>query len=203
MLAYDYAYFLLVILILAAIISGIIIDTFSELREQQQNIQEDMESLCFICSKNRSQVERVGVKFAYHIYQEHYMWSYARFLLHLEEADESDLTGPESRLKEMVKAQNFVFYPIGRAVSLESAESGESHMERAVRVKDMSELRNDLKKVLDDRDHRKQNALDSKASLDELFEDMEALNQRVQTVVDTMTSEGMIDEENLVVVKKG
>lgn len=131
------------------------------------------------------------------------MWSYARFLLHLEEADESELTGPESTLKEMVKKQNFVFYPIDRAVSLESAESGESHMERAVRVKDMSDLREDLKKVcVDDRDHRKQVALDSKASLEELFEDMEALNGRVQTVIDTMCSEGMIDEENLSATKK-
>jgi hypothetical protein len=31
---------------------------------------------------------------------------------------------------------------------------------------------------------------------------MEALQQRVQTVIDTMTSEGMIEEENLVVAKK-
>merc|ERR1719498_2240171 len=95
-MVYDYIYYMLVILILAAIISGIIIDTFADMRTRQASIDEDMTTLCFICSFNRSQIERAGVKFHHHIYQEHYMWAYARFLLHLEEADKETLTGAES-----------------------------------------------------------------------------------------------------------
>lgn len=39
---FDYVYNLVIILIMAAIISGIIIDTFADLREEQKTIQDKM-----------------------------------------------------------------------------------------------------------------------------------------------------------------
>jgi hypothetical protein len=200
--AYDYFYYMVVILILAAIISGIIIDTFADMRTTQASIDEDMTTLCFICSFNRSQIERAGVKFHHHIYQEHYMWAYARFLLHLEEADKETLTGAESRLKEMVARRNFVFYPIHRATSLETADSGEAHQERSVRVKDMSDIKVDVKKLIEDNDHRKQYSMDAKTTLDDLGEDLESLQQKMGALVNTMTTEGVIDSEALQAAKQ-
>merc|ERR1711959_411070 len=50
---FDYFYNLLVILIMAAIISGIIIDTFADLKEKQSEVFEAMESQCFICSLSK------------------------------------------------------------------------------------------------------------------------------------------------------
>merc|ERR1711959_638040 len=64
---FDYFYNLLVILIMAAIISGIIIDTFADLRTQQQEINDDMTTKCFICSLDQSSLERKSVKFNKHI----------------------------------------------------------------------------------------------------------------------------------------
>merc|ERR1712232_1036990 len=75
---YDYTYNLMVILIMAAIISGIIIDSFSEKKEEQKSLQDDLDSKCFICSLSKSQLERESVNFQNHILQDHYMWSYAR-----------------------------------------------------------------------------------------------------------------------------
>merc|ERR1712066_1037754 len=54
---YDYFYNLSIILIMAAIISGIIIDTFTGLKESQQEIQEAQEGGCFICSLSKSELE--------------------------------------------------------------------------------------------------------------------------------------------------
>ena len=103
----------MVILILAAIISGIIIDTFANMRADLSEKNDDQENNCFICGINRSQMERQMVKFEHHVFQarhghsrllkqvnltkrmreldmtgyclcqEHYMWSYARFLMPL------------------------------------------------------------------------------------------------------------------------
>eukprot|EP00913_Durusdinium_trenchii_P025484 g23922.t1 len=93
---FDYVYNLVIILIMAAIISGIIIDTFADLREEQKTIQDKMKSSCFICSLSKSELERKRVKFENHILKDHYMWAYARFLLYLDETDPAELNGPES-----------------------------------------------------------------------------------------------------------
>ena len=45
------------------------------------------------------------VKFEHHVFQEHYMWSYARFLMYLKQSKDSDLNGPESFVKTKVSRQ--------------------------------------------------------------------------------------------------
>ena len=67
--AFDYLYNLVVILILAAIISGIIIDTFANMRADLSEKNDDQENNCFICGINRSQMERQMVKFEHHVFQ--------------------------------------------------------------------------------------------------------------------------------------
>jgi len=137
---FDYVYNLLIILIMASIISGIIIDSFSELKEAQAAVNEAMSSMCFICSLSQSELERARVKFDKHILEDHYMWSYARFLLYLEDEDKSNLTGPESYVKKLVSENNTSFVPIQRCIDIESSDMGEEHLEREVRVKDMEDL---------------------------------------------------------------
>jgi len=141
---FDYLYNLIIILIMAAIISGIIIDTFAELRETQQEIQDAMRSQCFICSLPKSDLERHGVKFEKHILRDHYMWAYARFLLYLEEIDQSTLTGPETHVKQRIKENDVGFFPIERCIQCESEDIGEEHLERVVRVKDMDEFKENV-----------------------------------------------------------
>jgi hypothetical protein len=60
---FDYLYNLLIILIMASIISGIIIDAFSELQENMNFINDEMSSKCFICSFSQSELERQRVKY--------------------------------------------------------------------------------------------------------------------------------------------
>merc|ERR1711862_1038899 len=103
-----------------------------------------MSNQCFICSLSKSELERKGVKFEKHIREDHYQWAYARFLLHLEESEDSNLTGPESYVKQKIKENNTVFFPIGRCIEMEADEGG-AHDERTVRVKDMDEFKVNLK----------------------------------------------------------
>ena len=59
-----------------AIITGIIIDTFGELRSSKADIEKDESNNCFVCSLKRDQFERKSIKFAEHIETEHNRWNY-------------------------------------------------------------------------------------------------------------------------------
>jgi hypothetical protein len=47
---YTISFVILINLVLTSIITGIIIDTFSAMREESDRIEEDIRSNCFICS---------------------------------------------------------------------------------------------------------------------------------------------------------
>ena len=67
------------------------------------------------------------------------MWSYARFLMYLKQSKDSELNGPESYVKDKVSRQDYSFFPINRALSLDSDD--EDYSERQVRIKDLEEMR--------------------------------------------------------------
>uniref|UniRef100_A0A7S1L3A4 Ion transport domain-containing protein n=1 Tax=Alexandrium catenella TaxID=2925 RepID=A0A7S1L3A4_ALECA len=150
---FDYLYNLVIILIMAAIISGIIIDNFSNLRDEQKDIEEAKSSVCFICSLGKSELQRKGVNFESHIYQDHYMWAYARFLLYLKETPRTNLTGPESNVAKMMKVNNTSFFPLYKCIKTESSEGGEAHKEREVQVRDMDAFKTSFRLVSDNTGH--------------------------------------------------
>jgi hypothetical protein len=183
MFAFNYAYNLLVILILAAVISGIIIDNFADMRTTLQETQDDMKSLCFICSTGKSTIERSGTKWAKHIYFDHYMWSYARFLYYLHSTGSSDLTGPETYIHELVKGLSFTFYPIQRSISLEASAEGEgAHEERDLKIKDLEEMKGQLKDLLGEIDNFKKAEMEQKATFDDMKETLRVQIVNVQAV---------------------
>jgi len=47
---FDLSFFLIVIIVGLNIVFGIIVDTFSELRDEKSRIEEDNQTVCFICS---------------------------------------------------------------------------------------------------------------------------------------------------------
>lgn len=56
---FDITFFFFVIVILLAIIQGLIIDAFGELRDQLESVKEDMESNCFICGIGKDYFDKV------------------------------------------------------------------------------------------------------------------------------------------------
>jgi hypothetical protein len=51
---FNFTYIILINLVLQAIISGLIIDTFGEMRSENEAIEDDIRERCFICSIDRS-----------------------------------------------------------------------------------------------------------------------------------------------------
>lgn len=200
---YDYSYNLLIILIMAAIISGIIIDTFAGLKEAQGAVTEAMQSSCFICSLGKSELGRQGVNFEEHIYKDHYMWAYARFLLHLKETERTNLTGPESYVQHMIKGNNMGFFPLYKCIKTEASDSGEAHLEREVQVKDLDDFKVLSRKVADRTDSIMKAETNFKTELRDLRENMMNSSVKIQALQQMLVQEDDQDKKKKKKKKKG
>ncbi|XP_061915089.1 ryanodine receptor 2-like isoform X1 [Entelurus aequoreus] len=75
-IVFDITFFFFVVVILLAIIQGLIIDAFGELRDQQEQVKEDMETKCFICGIGSDYFDKVPHGFETHTLQEHNLANY-------------------------------------------------------------------------------------------------------------------------------
>lgn len=73
---FDITFFFFVIIILLAIIQGLIIDAFGELRDQQEQVKEDMETKCFICGIGSDYFDTTPHGFETHTLEEHNLANY-------------------------------------------------------------------------------------------------------------------------------
>lgn len=120
---YNLIYTILINLVLQAIVSGLIIDTFSAMRQENESITADINDKCFICSIPRDEFEQAGISFRTHVTQEHNMWKYLWFKVHLAGKDPLNFSGPEFYANsQMAEKQTFVhLMPVKRSLSLETA----------------------------------------------------------------------------------
>lgn len=97
---YTLLFFIFVTTILMNIIFGVIIDTFAELRAKKDAVDKDISGRCFICGIDRFVLDQVGEAgksgFGEHITNDHNMWEYLFFQVHLRQKDFSDYSGSES-----------------------------------------------------------------------------------------------------------
>uniref|UniRef100_A0A4W5NQE2 Ryanodine receptor 3 n=1 Tax=Hucho hucho TaxID=62062 RepID=A0A4W5NQE2_9TELE len=110
---FDITFFFFVIVILLAIIQGLIIDAFGELRDQQEQVKEDMETKCFICGIGNDYFDTTPHGFETHTLQEHNLANYLFFLMYLINKDETEHTGQESYVWKMYQERQWDFFPAG------------------------------------------------------------------------------------------
>jgi inositol 1,4,5-triphosphate receptor type 1 len=159
---FDLMFWVVIPVISMNLILGIIVDTFSELRNEGLQKDEEFQSKCFICSKADHEFDRPGARgFKHHIRNEHYMWNYVYFALHLNEMEANERNYHELYLYEKLIVQKDPSpFPINRALSLgsEETETGlelrmlamQSQMEEQIRslTKQVAELTgDDIKKA--------------------------------------------------------
>ncbi|KAM4597636.1 ryanodine receptor 2-like, partial [Polymixia lowei] len=112
-IVFDITFFFFVIVILLAIIQGLIIDAFGELRDQQEQVKEDMETKCFICGIGNDYFDTVPHGFETHTLQEHNLANYLFFVMYLINKDETEHTGQESYVWKMYQERCWEFFPVG------------------------------------------------------------------------------------------
>jgi hypothetical protein len=117
----DFAFFVIVMIILLNVIFGIIIDTFSDLRSQKESRMFDTLETCFICGINKQVFDRSSDQvdgFKRHIARDHNMWSYFYFLVFIWEQDKDDDDGLELYVRDCVATDDLSWFPINKAMCL-------------------------------------------------------------------------------------
>ncbi|XP_049307123.1 ryanodine receptor isoform X17 [Bactrocera dorsalis] len=110
---FDITFFFFVIIILLAIIQGLIIDAFGELRDQLESVKENMESNCFICGMGKDFFDIVPHGFDTHVQKEHNLANYMFFLMHLINKPDTEYTGQETYVWNMYQQRSWDFFPVG------------------------------------------------------------------------------------------
>ncbi|KAJ8982736.1 hypothetical protein NQ317_014034 [Molorchus minor] len=96
---FDITFFFFVIVILLAIIQGLIIDAFGELRDQLES--------------GKDTLDNVPHGFDTHVQQEHNLANYMFFLMHLINKPDTEHTGQETYVWNMYQKRCWDFFPAG------------------------------------------------------------------------------------------
>ena len=122
---FDLTSTLLLIIIMMELVAGIIIDAFSEMRQQTYLKELDKKSSCFICGNSLDEFEKKASKqggFDGHIRKDHYLWNYVFYLAYLDYQDEMDYNGIESYIDKMNANQDYAWFPFYRALILDETD---------------------------------------------------------------------------------
>ncbi|KAF0991205.1 hypothetical protein HZS_6306, partial [Henneguya salminicola] len=120
---YDLLFYLIIIIITLNLVFGVIVDTFAALREQKAKFDEIIKNTCFICGLYRSAFDNKDISFESHCNEDHNIWSYLYFIVHLNVKETTDFTGPESYVYDMIKRRNIGWFPRLRCVALSQNDS--------------------------------------------------------------------------------
>ena len=120
-MAFDLLFFIVIIIVLLNILFGIIIDTFGELRDKKRELEEDKNTICFICGQNRSLIDVKGEGWTKHTQKRHNPASYFAFLVHIEDLPKKDCNGVEKFVKELQERYDTHYLPTtSREIRLKS-----------------------------------------------------------------------------------
>lgn len=107
----DVTFFVIVRLIFLNLIAGIIIDTFSDLRDELTNRDQDARTVCFICGLTKWQIEKKGQDFQKHINSKHDKWRYMYFMTKLNQEDKDTFNGFEFSVYEKYQKDDTSWFP--------------------------------------------------------------------------------------------
>ncbi|XP_019851941.1 PREDICTED: inositol 1,4,5-trisphosphate receptor type 3-like [Amphimedon queenslandica] len=110
-LIFGLSYFVIVSTIGLNIVFGIIVDSFSELREERSNIEAEQKSKCFICDLPSYDFERRAKGFHNHVKHDHNMWDYVYYSLYLDNIDTGDHNAIQKYVYELISENDTGFFP--------------------------------------------------------------------------------------------
>ena len=123
--ALDISYTIIMVSVVWQMVSGIIIDSFDGLRGDREELENDMETTCFICGLDREKIEKyyIGKEgFEKHL-QDHNVNNYFFYIFYLEDKDPNEYSGLESYVKKDLDKESTRWFPIGRSLKIEEWEN--------------------------------------------------------------------------------
>jgi len=116
---FDMCFFMLINIIFLNIIFGIIVDTFSQMRDEFDQRKLDTTDNCFVCGLDRGDFGKGGKNFNTHIEKHHDPWKYVYFLYYMSEKREDELSGLEQAVLYSFSRLNTDWVPIGSTLFLD------------------------------------------------------------------------------------
>jgi hypothetical protein len=110
-LLFDMLFFIIVIVILLNIVFGIIVDTFGQLRDERNEVESDINNVCFVCGEERSVIDMHGEGWADHILTVHSPFAYMAFMVHVQKLPREDCSGLEKYVKDCLELKSADFMP--------------------------------------------------------------------------------------------
>jgi hypothetical protein len=157
-LIFDLLFFIGVLVLLLNIIFGIILDTFSELREDAKEKHDIMTGECFVCGIDKNVFDDEAMKngehkgFLRHISTEHNMWDYMFFIMFLENKDSTEFTGAETYVQTCLDKNDIKWVPKKRALCFDDDDDDEDSFEEVIEdtTKEIQDLAKEKAKEMDD-----------------------------------------------------
>ena len=119
----DLIFYIVVMLLSLNIISSIIVNTFSQIREDSNQKEEDMKNRCFICNISRIEFQKNKIDIGYHRKYEHNTNNYIKFFVFLWNIDEKDMDADQSFINDCLKEKDIKFFPMNCSKSIGEVEN--------------------------------------------------------------------------------
>ena len=113
-LIYSWIFYFFIILIILNIFNGIIVDTFQEIRENNEKFNDEILNTCYICQLKTSDFEGEEFTFEEHIIYEHNIFHYFFYLFKIHNTDAHDLNSVDFQVYNYIKNDKIVFFPINK-----------------------------------------------------------------------------------------
>ncbi|KAK3256398.1 hypothetical protein CYMTET_34467, partial [Cymbomonas tetramitiformis] len=110
-------------MVLVNIVTGLIIDSFLQIRLVEKECEEEAQQKCYVCSLERMEMElKHKLSFREHIRSVHNPWSYIAYLLYLANKDTEKLSAIETFVQQQLEEGLVEWIPILRVRELDVRE---------------------------------------------------------------------------------
>ena len=113
---FDLLFFIMVNLMLLNMVNGVIITPFGQIREEKDEMEEDIKNRCFICSIDRSIFQQHLLTFDEHKKNSHNIKSYLEYLIYLKNKLDKDMDRDEKWLRDCIQNKDISCFPIKMAL---------------------------------------------------------------------------------------
>ena len=132
------------------VVTGLIVDTFSSIRERAEAREDQLANECFVCGYTRAAYDDSGYHFDDHVFQDHYLWNYLFFIAYLREKDQNDYNGVESFVYNMLDSGSQDWIPARTSwrleveTSMKRTESEREHAQDHSLIRQLKDLQEEI-----------------------------------------------------------
>jgi hypothetical protein len=125
---FDYIFFWVFSVLFFSMVSGVIIDTYGAIRDEEEHRKHLLSNFSFVSGIPAEQIDKAALKlnlangFSFHVEQQQNKWDYAAFILSVRLKDPTEFTGLESYVSGMLSAQDHRWIPLKRCMIIERVE---------------------------------------------------------------------------------